>query len=262
MRKGNPRADLQHSRVVLLLLAAMALVHAARMALAPESDLQLVALYAFTPARFGFLFDQRAILDHLTEVARSSEIEGEIGQFFLTYGSPRNLWITPLSYAFLHGNWTHLALNGVWFAAFGSPVARRFGTGRFLVLGALGAIGGASFYFFLHMTELAPMVSASPAIWSIQGPPRVSSSSRACFSATRQTPMGKPMKRRPWRGCGRCWPIARPWLSSASGLRSICSAASAASVGFSNAPVAWEAHIGGFLVGVFLAPLFDQRRKA
>ncbi len=33
-------------------------------------------------------------------------------------------------------------------------------------------------------------------------------------------------------------------------------------LGMTNAPVAWEAHIGGFLVGILLAPLFDQRRKA
>jgi membrane associated rhomboid family serine protease len=33
------------------------------------------------------------------------------------------------------------------------------------------------------------------------------------------------------------------------------------SLGFSNAPVAWEAHVGGFLAGLALAPLFDQRRK-
>jgi membrane associated rhomboid family serine protease len=32
-------------------------------------------------------------------------------------------------------------------------------------------------------------------------------------------------------------------------------------LGFSHAPVAWEAHIGGFLAGMLLAPLFDQRRK-
>jgi membrane associated rhomboid family serine protease len=33
-------------------------------------------------------------------------------------------------------------------------------------------------------------------------------------------------------------------------------------VGLSNAPIAWEAHIGGFLIGLVLAPLFDQRRTA
>jgi membrane associated rhomboid family serine protease len=36
----------------------------------------------------------------------------------------------------------------------------------------------------------------------------------------------------------------------------------AQNLGFSQAPIAWEAHIGGFLVGILLAPLFDQRRKA
>ena len=96
-------------------------------------------------------------------------MQGEIGQFFLTYGSPRRLWLTPLSYAFLHGDWTHLIFNGVWLAAFGSPVARRFGTALFLLLGALGAIGGAFFYLGFHLTELAPMVGASAAISAYHG---------------------------------------------------------------------------------------------
>ena len=263
MREGTREPIFNIPGVVLLLLAAMTLVHAARMALAPEIDLQQVALYGFTPARFGFLFDQRAVLDHLTEVTRASEIEGEIGQFFLTYGSPRNLWITPLSYAFLHGNWTHLALNGVWLAAFGSPVARRFGTAGFLLLGALGAIGGAFFYLCFHLTELAPMVGASAAISAYTG-----AAARFVFQpgvffrdsqdAYGQNPEAPPMASLPQMLANRqalafvgFW-FAINFLSGAGGQ----------SMGLSNAPVAWEAHIGGFLIGILLAPLFDQRRKA
>jgi membrane associated rhomboid family serine protease len=249
--------------VVLLLLAAMTLVHAARMTLAPETDLQLVALYAFTPARFGFLFDQRAVLDHLTEVVRGSEMQGEIGEFFLTYGSARNLWITPLSYAFLHGNWTHLALNGVWFAAFGSPVARRFGTPRFLLLGALGAIGGAFFYLFLHLTELAPMVGASAAISAYTGAAARFVFQQGVFFRDEPSLYGQPQEAPPMEGL-------REMLANRQALAfvgfwfaiNLLSGVGGQSVGFSNAPVAWEAHIGGFLVGLLLAPLFDQRRKA
>jgi membrane associated rhomboid family serine protease len=263
MREGTREPIFNIPRVVLLLLAAMTLVHAARMALAPETDLQLVALYGFTPARFAFLFDQRAVLDHLTEVSRASEIEGEIGQFFLTYGSQRNLWITPLSYAFLHGNWTHLALNGVWFAAFGSPVARRFGTGRFLLLGALGAIGGAFFYLVLHLTELAPMVGASAAISAYTGAAARFVFQPGVFFGDAPNPYGQSQEAPPMAAL-------REMLANSQTLAfvgfwfaiNLLSGVGGQSVGFSNAPVAWEAHIGGFLVGILLAPLFDQRRKA
>ena len=263
MREGIREPIFNIPRVVLLLLAALTLIQAVRMALAPETDLQLVALYGFTPARFGFLFDQRAVVDHLSEVARSSEMEAEIGQFFLTYGSPRNLWITPLSYAFLHGNWTHLALNGVWFAAFGSPVARRFGTPRFLLLGALGAIGGAFFYLVLHLTELAPMVGASAAISAYTGAAARFVFQPGVFFRDAPNLYGQSQQAPPMEGL-------REMLANRQALAfigfwfaiNLLSGVGGQSVGFSNAPVAWEAHIGGFLVGILLAPLFDQRRKA
>ena len=40
---------------------------------------------------------------------------------------------TPVTYAFLHGGWTHLIVNLVWMFAFGSAVARRFGLLRFML---------------------------------------------------------------------------------------------------------------------------------
>ena len=55
MREGIREPIFNIPRVVLLLLAALTLIQAVRMALSPETDLQLVALYGFTPARFGFL---------------------------------------------------------------------------------------------------------------------------------------------------------------------------------------------------------------
>ena len=56
--------------VVLVLLAVLILIHVARALLSPEADVGIVATYGFVPARFGFLIDQRAVLDHLTQLAR------------------------------------------------------------------------------------------------------------------------------------------------------------------------------------------------
>ena len=46
-------------------------------------------------------------------------------------GLVAQIW-TFVTYALIHGDWTHLGLNGVWLLAFGTPIARRFGTARFL----------------------------------------------------------------------------------------------------------------------------------
>ena len=56
-----------------------------------------------------------------------------------------------LTYALLHGSWTHLVVNSVWMLAFGAPVARRFGTTRFFALLAFTAFTGALFHFFANM---------------------------------------------------------------------------------------------------------------
>ena len=63
---------------------------------------------------------------------------------------------TALTYAFLHGSWAHVLLNSVWLAAFGTPVARRCGGLRFLLLGALCAVGGAVAHVVVHPLSVAP----------------------------------------------------------------------------------------------------------
>ncbi|TIL43221.1 MAG: rhomboid family intramembrane serine protease, partial [Mesorhizobium sp.] len=47
------------------------------------------------------------------------------------YGFDWFLFSRPFTYAFLHGGFAHLAVNMVWLAAFGSPLANRFGALRF-----------------------------------------------------------------------------------------------------------------------------------
>ena len=69
-----------------------------------------------------------------------------------------------VTYAFLHGGIGHLAFNMLWMAIFGSAVARRFGTLRFLLLSVLCAIGGAVAHLLTHPGETAPMIGASAAI--------------------------------------------------------------------------------------------------
>ena len=61
-------------------------------------------------------------------------------------GLGADIW-TFVTYAFIHGDWTHLGLNGVWLLAFGTPVARRFGMARFLAFFAVTAAAGARCIF-------------------------------------------------------------------------------------------------------------------
>ena len=69
-----------------------------------------------------------------------------------------------MTYAFLHGDLNHLVFNSIWLLAFGTPVARRFGTWRFLAFFAATAAGGALVHLATHFGQLLPMIGASAAI--------------------------------------------------------------------------------------------------
>ncbi|WP_298422472.1 rhomboid family intramembrane serine protease [Rhodoblastus sp.] len=245
-------------KVIVVLLAILAIIHVWRALISPEADVGIVATFGFTPARFGFLIDQKAVLDSLTQLSRQSELEAQVGQFFLTYAPPNWLWITPLSYAFLHGDKTHLIFNCIWLAAFGAPVARRFGAARFLLLGAIGAIAGALTYLVLHPTEFSPMIGASAAISAYMG-----AAARFVFPVNGFLRAGWESETRPLATFNemvanrQTMAFIAIWFIS-----NLLIGMGAQTFGFSQAPIAWEAHIGGFFAGLLLAPLFDQRRKS
>jgi membrane associated rhomboid family serine protease len=254
MREREPIFNLPP--VIVVLLAIMTVIQVAQSQISPELDGAIVATFGFTPARFAFLFDQKAVIDHLNEIARQSEFQAQIGAFFLTHAPPSWLWFTPLSYAFLHGGATHLIFNGIWLAAFGSPVARRFGTARFLLLGALGAVAGAAAYLAVHPLELAPMIGASAAVsafmgaaarfvFPIRGPYRADSTFEQPMQSVREMLANV-----------QTMSFLAVWFVS-----NMLMGLAGQTLGFSQAPIAWEAHIGGFVAGLLLAPIFDQRRK-
>src|ERR1700731_5468756 len=77
-------------------------------------------------------------------------------------GGGAKLW-TVLTYAFLHGSWTHVLLNCVWLVAFGPPIARRFGSARFLLFMAVTAIASALAHWPLSPMDFPPLTGASGA---------------------------------------------------------------------------------------------------
>jgi membrane associated rhomboid family serine protease len=166
---------------------------------------------------------------------------------------------TVLTYAFLHGSWTHVTLNSVWLVAFGPPIARRFGSGRFLLFMAVTAIFSALAHWMSAPMDFAPLIGASGSDSGLMG-----AATRFMFQP------GAPL--------GPSAPIGRPENESipAASLRHVfvdrramiflaiwlatnfIFGAGAQALGFSEAPVAWIAHLGGFFSGLFLFPLFDR----
>ena len=173
-------------------------------------------------------------------------------------GGPR--WWTLLTYALLHGSWAHVGLNCVWLVAFGAPVAKRFGGFRFLALMAVAAFAGAVVQFFADPASFVPVIGASAAVAGAMG-----AATRFVFRPSRE-PIG--------RLANRDDAFRLPALT----LRQVFTTRNAlvfivfwfvtntlfglfpALSGVSDAPIAWQAHMGGFLAGFLLFVIFDPAR--
>lgn len=129
--------------VVLVLGLTMAAIQGARaLLLDGEQDAWVLLAFAFIPARFD-------------------------GSLAASWGFPGGNWGDAWSfvtYAFLHGDWTHLLVNLAWMTVFGSAVARRFGAARTLLFFAFTAAFGALAHMAAVGSTMTPMVGASAAV--------------------------------------------------------------------------------------------------
>src|ERR1041385_1040712 len=129
--------------VVVAMLAILVFVHVVRtFALTEQQDFDLLLWFAFIPARYN-----AAVTAGAGAVA----------------GLGPQIW-TFFTYALIHGDWTHLGLNGVWLLAFGTPIARRFGTMRYLAFFAVTAAAGAAAHLATYGNAYAPVIGASASI--------------------------------------------------------------------------------------------------
>lgn len=223
--------------VVLASIALFAAIHLWRVFLSEDADIAVLLRFAFIPARYD---------------PASPYLPDMLG------GEGAKVW-TFLTYAFLHGDWTHLLVNSVAMLAFGSAVAWRFGSLRFLVFSALCAVGGAAAHLALHIDEPQPVIGASAAISG-----QMAGAMRFMFEAG--GPLGA------FRRRGRP-AFSAPAVPLATALRNpqvlifllawfgtnIAFGLGGMALSGETASIAWEAHIGGFLTGLALFPLFDPK---
>jgi membrane associated rhomboid family serine protease len=252
---GSDRAFDRSAYPVFAIVAVLALVHVARLALPPEADFRLLADLAFVPARVTFAFDQDAVLRNVAQAVSRGDLGAAEATLFLG-GGPH--WWTFVTYALLHGGAAHIVLNGVWLLAFGVAVCRRFGGLRFIVFFVFAAIAGAFAFYALHPFDVTPVIGASAAISGAMG-------AAVRFAFAPGAPLGGGFA--PPRNLAA-------YRQPAHGLREILSEPRAmtflalwfvgnflfgvfAPIG-AEGPIAWEAHIGGFLAGLLGFSLFDR----
>jgi membrane associated rhomboid family serine protease len=218
--------------VVVALLFAFVAVHLLRYFLPEEQSSWLTAALAFIPAR-------------LTGMA--PDLPGgqtaAVTQF--------------VSHLFVHGDLPHLAINSAWLLAFGSSVARRTGSVRFLAFFLLCGIAGALCYAAVGRNSLAIMVGASGAISGLMGA-AVRFLFQALGAGDVQSLAGE-TRRPPLMSLRATFGNRRVLLAIAGWTVLNVVLAWGASGMMEGTAIAWEAHLGGFYMGLLTFGLFDRQ---
>jgi membrane associated rhomboid family serine protease len=227
--------------VVLAMVALLGLVHAVFvLVLTPQQATEFLLLFSFIPARYD-----------ASVLAAESWAQG--------WGAA--LW-TFVTYAFIHADLNHLFFNVVWLLAFGTPVARRFGSLRFMAFFAVTAAAGAAVHLATHFGEMLPMIGASA---SISG--AMAAAMRFVFQ--RGGPLGLLRNRDEEAYRVPAAPLAAilrdprvlAFLAVWFGVNILFGIGTIAMPGVEQS-VAWQAHIGGFFAGLFGFAVFDPVRDS
>jgi membrane associated rhomboid family serine protease len=178
-----------------------------------------------------------------------AELTGQLGGYGgvqLGDGLPCNFggltWEATVTSMFLHGSWLHL-IGNMWFLwLFGNNVEDSMGHLRYLVFYLLGGLAGSAAHIFTNTDSLIPTIGASGAISAVMGAylvlyPRVRIQTLfILFVFIKIIPIPA------WFVLGEYFVIQI--LNS--------------SVGSAGGVAVW-AHIGGFLTGLLLVKLFENR---
>ena len=211
----------------------------------------LYSALAFIPARLSFYLSPGAVV---AELSGAGVDPGSVAEISLATQSGAAALATLLTYAFLHGGWTHYFVNALTLAAFGAPVARRLGDSVFLLFLAGCAIAGALAHFLFHPLDVTPVVGASAAIsGAMAGVVRFAFAPGARLSAGRDETPVAPLSGLPQNRQAISFLLI--WFGSNALIGAFPQA-----FGSSDA-IAWEAHIGGFLFGLGSYGYFERVAK-
>lgn len=164
--------------------------------------------------------------------------------------SPAGFVIPVFASMFLHGGWLHLIGNMLFLFVFGRSMEDRFGHLQFLLMYFVGGLGAAVTHIVLNAGSTVPSIGASGAIAGILGAYAV------CYPRARITTL-IPLFIIFWRVEIPALFLLGYWflIQFFTGFQML-EIESATSGG-----VAWWAHVGGFLTGIFLAIVLQPRRR-
>ena len=218
-------------KVVLLLFALMVAARGLQSLVTREGEGWLLLHFALVPTRY----------------------DSSLGLIY-PGGWAADIWVF-VTHMFLHGDWLHLAINAFFMLAFGSVLARRLGTAKFLLFSLISGVAAASVHLWAYWGDQAPLIGASGAIsGQMAGTVRLMFARRiSVFDAHRHG--AEHMQALSLREVFTN-PRALMFLGIWIGVTILAGAGGVMAPAGSS--IAWEAHLGGFAAGILTFGMFDR----
>lgn len=217
--------------VILAMLVVLVAIQGVREILSDDDDTWLTLAAAFIPARYT----------------------GSLAQL---PGGMFSAVLSPFTHMLIHADWTHLAVNAAWLLVFGSIVARRLGAWRTVLFTLLTGLAGVAAFGLLHVGALLPMVGASGAVSGLMGGAIRLLHAVLRIGAIREVAVA-----------ANYVPLARVSetirdrqvliIIGVTVVTNLLLGASGSLLTPGSGGIAWEAHLGGFALGLLGFGLFD-----
>lgn len=222
--------------VVILVIAVLVIIHLGLWLLGPEWQTWALGAFAFIPERIG----GGRIIPRLPG--------SEIWAFF--------------TYALLHADKYHLLSNSLWLLVFSTPVARRLGVAKYLVLIFATAAAGALAMLVSHWGEFVQVIGASAAVAGTMAaaiPIMFAPGFGPQFQSQQDYAALPTLKFRELFQSPRA--LVFTSIFFALQMFSGTSQMKTGTAFLEERPIAWEAHLGGFIVGLLLFYLLDRSEQ-
>jgi membrane associated rhomboid family serine protease len=204
-----------------------------------QHDTNAIYRYGFIPARVTALRTGQPVTVRTTVLNRHRQERP--GQVLQLPSTPADVYLTFITTMFMHGGWMHLVANMWMLWVFGNNVEDRLGRVMFLCYYLLGGMVGTACQWFFDPMSTVPVIGASGAVATVLGGyaityPKAVVKTLVFFGLILILDLPALLVLGIW--------FVVQIISGLSALQGIV-----------GAPVAFWAHIGGFLAGIALMPI-------
>ncbi len=217
--------------MVLIVIGLLLVIHVSLQFAGPSWQISAQYAFAFIPIRFtANLFPQ---------------VQGSAYWSMFTYG-------------LLHADWTHLGFNSLWLLIFSKPVVLRLGSLRYLIILSVSIVGGAVASLIIHWGEFLVMIGISAGVSGIMAAAIPLMYARGgSWAMISSDNMSQLIPLRPVEIITHRTPLVFTVMWLGLTMLTATSQYLTGTAFLEERVVAWEAHVGGFVVGIVLFYLLE-----